>query len=173
VTGRCYFDRMDWWTWLESLPGPRVLILQDVDHAPGLGALVGEIHAAIGLALNCAGCVTNGAVRDLEAVQALGFPLFSRRISVTHAYAHIVDFGNPVEIGGLLFHPGDLVHGDRNGVQTIPREIAAEVPDVVRRIQEQESELIRFCRSGAFSLDELADRMRAVSTDSLPPLLKP
>ncbi len=175
VKGRCYFDRMDWWTWVNSLPEPRVLVLQDVDHTPGLGALVGEIHATIAQALHSTGCVTNGAVRDLEAVQALGFPLFSRRVSVTHAYAHIVEFGNSVEIGGLLFQPGDLVHGDRNGVHTIPLKIAAEVPDVVRRIQEQEDELTRFCRSDAFSLDELADRMRAVSKDALPPApaLKP
>jgi len=169
MKARCYFDRMDWWSYVAAAPGPRVLILQDLDHTPGLGALVGEIHATIAQALNCAGCVTNGAVRDLEAVEKLGFPLFSRRVSVTHAYAHIVDFGNPVEIGGLVFQPGDLVHGDRNGVHIVPREIAAEVPDVAHRIQEQEGELIRFCRSGAFSLEELSARMQPVSKHSLPP----
>jgi regulator of RNase E activity RraA len=140
----------------------------DVDHTPGLGALFGEIHATIGQALKCAGCITNGAVRDLEAVEALKFPLFSRRVSVTHAYAHIVDFGNPVEIGGLVFKSGDLVHGDRNGVQMIPGEIAADVPEMARRIQEQESELIQFCRSNDFSLEELSNRMRPLSRDSLP-----
>jgi 4-hydroxy-4-methyl-2-oxoglutarate aldolase len=175
VNGRCYFDRADWWTWVESQPGPSVMILQDVDHASGLGALVGEIHATIAQALNCAGCVTNGAVRDLPAVEALRFPLFSRRVSVTHAYAHIVDFGNPVEIGGLIFHPGDMVHGDVHGVQIIPREIAGEVPDMVYRIQTEEDELTRFCRSGAFSLEGLSDRMRIASKESLPSVsvLKP
>ena len=157
MNGRCYYDRMDWWTWVESLPGPRVIILQDIDHTPGLGALVGEIHATIAQSLNCAGCITNGAVRDLQAVEALGFPLFSRRVSVSHSYAHIVDFGGAVEVGGLAVQPGDLIHGDRNGVQIIPREIAADVPDDGARIQRQEEELIRFCRSDAFSLRELAD----------------
>jgi regulator of RNase E activity RraA len=169
MKARCYFDRMDWWSYVESAPGPRVVVLQDIDHTPGLGALVGEIHATIGQALNCAGCVTNGAVRDLAAVESLRFPLFSRRVSVTHAYAHIVDFGNPVEIGGLVFQPGDLVHGDRNGVHIIPREIAGAVPDMVRRIQQQEGELTRFCRSDAFSLEELSARMRPVAKNSLPP----
>jgi len=151
-----------------SLPEPRVIILQDIDHTPGLGALVGEIHATIAQALNCAGCVTNGAVRDLEAVEALGFPLFSRRVSVSHGYAHIVDFGSAVEVGGLAFQPGDLIHGDKNGLQIIPREIAADVPAMVLRIKRQEEELIRFCRSDAFSLRELSARMRPVSKDSLP-----
>jgi len=169
MNGRCYFDRMDWWTWLASMPEPRVIVLQDIDHTPGLGALMGGIHATIAQALNCAGCVTNGAVRDLEAVEALGFPLFSRRVSVSQAYAHIVDFGGAVEVGGLMFQPGDLVQGDRNGVQIIPREIAADVPAMALRIQRQEEELIRFCRSDAFSLKELSARMRPVSKDSLPP----
>ena len=123
----------------------------------------------IAQALNCAGCITNGAVRDLEAVEALGFPLFSRRVSVSHSYAHIVDFGNAVEVGGLALQPGDLVHGDRNGVQIIPREIAADVPAMALRIQRQEEELIRFCRSDGFSLRELSTRMRSVSKDGLPP----
>lgn len=145
------------------------MVLQDVDRTPALGALVGEIHAIIAQALKCEGCITDGAVRDLDAVEALRFPLFSRRVSVSHAYAHIVEFGSPVEIGGLMIQPGDLVHGDRNGVHTIPGEIASELPDMVRWIQAQEDELTRFCRSSSFSLEELSDRMRSVSQDSLPP----
>jgi len=170
IRGGCYFDRMDFWTYLDSMPKPRILVFQDVDRIPAVGALVGEIHAIISQALECVGCVTNGAVRDLEAVEALRFPVFSRRVSVTHAYAHIVDFGNPIEIGGLAFQPGDLVQGDRNGVQIIPKEIAADVPDMARQIQAQEDELTQFCRSSAFSLGELSDRMRAVSRDSTPPV---
>ena len=170
VKGSCYYDRMDWWTYVASMPAPRVLVLEDADHTPAFGALVGEIHATIAQSLRCVGCITDGAVRDLEAVEALRFPLFSRRVSVSHAYAHIVDFGNPVEIGKLTFTPGDLVHGDRNGVHIIPLEIAEEVPAMVGRIQAQERELINFCRSGGFSLEELGDRMRLVSKDGLPPV---
>src|SRR5579872_2408163 len=61
---RCYYDRMDWWSYVASLSEPRVMVLQDVEPTPGTAAWVGEVHAAIGLALGCAGCVTNGAVRD-------------------------------------------------------------------------------------------------------------
>ena len=89
---------------------------------------MGEIHAAIGIALNCVGCVTNGAVRDLPAVEAMGFQLFASRTSVSHAYAHIVEFGEPVEIDGLKISSGDLLHGDRHGVLTIPLSIATQIP---------------------------------------------
>jgi 4-hydroxy-4-methyl-2-oxoglutarate aldolase len=167
MAGRCYYDRMDFWTYLSSLPTPRVMVLQDVDPRPGFGAFVGEIHATIGLALNCNGCVTNGAVRDLAAVQALGFHLFSGRVAVSHAYAHLIDFGEPVEIGGLKIRPGDLVHGDAHGVQTIPREIVRAIPKEARRLLCAEEELKDFCRSPNFSLENLSEQLKRSATDCL------
>ena len=157
---RCYYDRMDWWEYVASLPKPAVMVLQDADPRPGVGAFVGEIHASIGVALNCVGCVTNGAVRDLPAVRALGFQLFAGSVSVSHAYAHVVDFGEPVEIGGLRIESGDLLHGDRHGVLTIPIKIAADVPAEAARLLAEERELMEFCCSREFSLEELANRLR-------------
>jgi 4-hydroxy-4-methyl-2-oxoglutarate aldolase len=167
MSGRCYYDRMDFWKYLTTLPEPRVLVLEDVDHQPGLGAFVGEIHASIGLALNWIGYVTNGAVRDLPRVKELGFHLFSGSVSVSHAYAHLVDFGDPVTIGGLKIAPGDLIHGDVNGVQTIPLEIAARVPDEAERVMSAENEFRQFCQSPEFSLDGLSKRLKELSRISL------
>lgn len=164
MTHRCYHDRMDWWTYLASLPEPRVMVLQDVDAQPGFGAFVGEIHAAIGWALNCAGCVTHGAVRDLPAVEALGFKLFAGSVVVSHAYAHIIEFGGAVEIGGLKIQSGDLLHGDRHGLLSIPRSIAAAVAEEAGRIIGEEQELIRFCGSPQFSLQGLGARIRTESS---------
>jgi 4-hydroxy-4-methyl-2-oxoglutarate aldolase len=151
---------MDWWNYVASLPEPRIMVIEDVDHLPGTGALVGELHAAIALALRCVGHVTNGAVRDLGAVESLGFHLFAGSVAVSHAYAHIVEFGQPVEIGGLEISPGDLVHGDRHGVHTIPLSIAAKIPEMVAEIKREESELLEFCRSPRFALEELPERLR-------------
>jgi regulator of RNase E activity RraA len=159
MAGRCYYDRMDWWEYVLTIPEPRVMVLQDVDHQPGIGAFVGEIHAQICLALHCVGCVTNGAVRDLPAVERTGFHLFAGSVAVSHSYAHIVDFGEPVEIGGLKIHPGDLVHGDRHGVHTIPQGIASEIPKAAADLVAEEHALIELCRSPAFSLKELAARL--------------
>ena len=68
---------MDWWNYLASIPAPRIIVLAGRRPPAGLGALVGEIHATIAQALNCAGCVTNGAVRDLRPSKRFSFPLFS------------------------------------------------------------------------------------------------
>ena len=167
MSGRCYYDRMDFWNYVAEAPEPRVIVLQDVDHLPGFGAFVGEIHATIGMALGCVGYVTNGAVRDLPAVKALGFHLFSGSVAVSHAYAHLVEFGDPVEIGGLRIRPGDLLHGDRHGVQTIPLEIVSMIAEEAARIQGAEQELMQFCRSPQFSLSELADRLQRAAKDCL------
>ena len=163
MSHRCYYDRMDWWRYVASLPQPRVLVLQDADHQAAFGAFVGEIHAAIAVALKCVGCITNGAVRDLPAVEAMGFQMYARRTSVSHAYAHIVEFGEPVEIDGLKISSGDLLHGDRHGVVNIPLTVASELPSEAARILEEERELVEFCRSSRFSLRELEQRLRKMN----------
>jgi 4-hydroxy-4-methyl-2-oxoglutarate aldolase len=149
------FARTDWWDHILGIPGPRVVVIEDIDEPVGLGAYVGEVNANILLALGCSGLVTNGAVRDLNEVRPSGFQMFARNVSVSHAFAHIVDFGGPVKVGGLIIRPGDAVHGDRNGVQTIPLEIASEVPRVARDIMQRRQRLIRLCRSPNFSVDVL------------------
>lgn len=159
---RCYYDRIDWWNYVASVPAPRIIVIQDADGKPGFGAFIGEIHAAIGQALDCVGAVTNGAARDLPAIKALGFQVFSGSLSVSHAYAHIIDFGEPVEIGGLKIHSGDLLHGDRHGVLNIPIHVAEQVPAAAAEVTRDERALTEFCRSPEFSLKELDRRMRQI-----------
>ena len=60
---------------------------------------------------------------------------------------------------------GDLLHGDRHGIQTIPLTIASEIPQVAQRILRSESELIQFCKSPQFSLKGLSDRLKQASKD--------
>ncbi len=160
IAGRAYHENMNWWRYVASIPEPRVMVVEDADETPGVGALVGELHAAIGLALHCAGYVTNGSVRDLPAVEALRFPLFAGNVAVSHMYAHISEFGEPVELGGLKISPGDLIHGDRPGVHVIPISIAPEIPAMASQVQAEERELIEFCRSPQFSLDGLERKLR-------------
>ena len=166
IQGCCYHHRMDWWEYVASIPEPRVIVVEDVDEMPGMGALVGEIHAAIALALHCTGYVTNGAVRDLPSVEALGFQMFAGSVAVSHSYAHITEFGKPVEIGGLKIKPGDLLHGDLHGVHAIPLSIASEIPEMAAKILSEELDLIGFCRSSQFSLPGLSDKL-ARSQDGL------
>lgn len=152
---RTYLDRTDWWDYIQSVPPPRIVVVQDVSAQPGLGALLGEVHVNILKALGCAGAVTNGAVRDVSAISDLGFPLFAGNLSVSHSYVHIVEIGAPVEIDGLAITSGDLLHGDLHGVQSIPGEIAAKLPAVAAQITAREHALVALCRSPGFTLEKL------------------
>jgi regulator of RNase E activity RraA len=153
--GHPYLDRTDWWQHVLTIPEPRIVVVEDLDEAPGLGALVGGVHAAILTALGCVGAITNGAFRDIRSGSAPGFHLFAAHLAVSHAYCHIVEFGVPVTVGGLRVHPGDLLHGDRHGVVNVPRELAADLPSVVAASLQHERSIIQFCSSPAFSLDGL------------------
>ena len=159
-----YADRTDWWDYILSLPSPRVVVVQDTATRPGLGSLVGAVHMNILRALQCTGVVTNGSVRDIPAAESAGFHLFAGSVSVSHAYVHIVEFGQPAEIGGLKIQSGDLLHGDLHGVQSVPLDIASQIPAVAARISVEEQALIALCRSPEFSLDKLRS---AVKNDRL------
>lgn len=150
-----YSDRTDWWDYIVSIPAPRFVVVQDVATEPGVGSLLGAVHVNILRALGCVGAMTNGAVRDLPAAKQLGFQLFSGSISVSHAYIHIIDFGTPVQIGGLEVQSGDLLHGDLHGMQSIPLDIARKLPAAAAKIAAQEQELISLCQSRNFSLEKL------------------
>ena len=154
MEGRSYYARTDWWNHIQSIPEPRVVVIEDVDLPPGLGAFVGEVHANILRALGCAGLVTNGAARDLPQVRETGFQVFAGNVSVSHAYAHVFDFGKEVEVGGLRVRPGDLIHGDLHGVQTVPLVIAEKIPEAASRILHKRALLTASCRSSSFSLEE-------------------
>jgi regulator of RNase E activity RraA len=152
---RLYPDRTDWWDYILSVPAPRVVVVQDIATRLGSGALVGAVHANILRALECVGVVTNGAVRSLPAAESAGFHFFAGNVSVPHAYVHIIEIGTPVEIGGLKLHSGDLLHGDLYGVQSIPLQIAGQIPPVAERIAARKQELITLCQSPGFTLARL------------------
>jgi len=66
-------------------------------------------------------------------------------------------------VGGLEVHPGDLLHGDRHGLLTVPKEIAAEIPPVAARLREGEQRVIDSCRSQEFSVEKLRQVLKVLS----------
>jgi len=161
IVGGTFHDRTDFWNSILEVPVPRILVLEDMDDAPGRGAFIGDMHTAILKALKCIGYVTNGAVRELPAVHEMGMQLFAGSVAVSHAYAHIFDVGAAVKVGGMEVRPGDLLHGDRHGVLTVPRGYARKIPDAAVRLKQAEKVVIDFCRSSEFSVAKLREIMKA------------
>jgi regulator of RNase E activity RraA len=160
-------ERPEWWEEILKVPAPRVLVIQDLDN-PVVGSFWGEVQANLHKALGCVAAVTDGAVRDLDEVQELGFHFFSSCVSVTHAYVHLVDVSIPVKVGGLTVKPGDLIMGDKHGVLSIPPEIARDLPQAAKMIEDWEKNVISYCKSDDFTLEGLKKRV-SVPKPTWPP----
>ncbi len=84
------------------------------------------------------GLITSGGGRDLLQVKALGYPVFTGSTICSHACCHILHVGMPVHVGGLVVKQGDLIHGDANGVTSVPLVIAADVADAAQEFVDAE-----------------------------------
>jgi 4-hydroxy-4-methyl-2-oxoglutarate aldolase len=155
MSGRTYSDRTDWWNSVLSVPEPRIVVMEDLDEPPGLGAFLGDVHAAMLKALGCIAFVTNGAVREIAAIRKLEFQVFARNRALSHAYARIIDFGSPVLIGGMEVRPGDLLHGDAHGVVSVPRQIASAIPRAAAELAARDRKVLSVCESPDFSVQRL------------------
>jgi regulator of RNase E activity RraA len=155
--GKAAGDPEPLWTHVRAVPAPRVVVVQDLDEPPAHGALWGEVMANTFSALGCAGAVTDGCVRDLDEVRALGFHFFARGPGVSHAYVRVESVDEPVTVAGLTVAPGDLIHADQHGVLLIPEGIAAGLPAAADRVIAAEQEFIRWVRSPDFDPDRLAE----------------
>lgn len=103
-----------------------VLVVQG--HGARNRALIGELVAERLRAKGCLGIVVDGAVRDVEELEELQFPVFARAVTPAGPYKHGPHrLGRAVAIGGVVVHPGDLVLGDADGVVVVPADEAAEV----------------------------------------------
>jgi len=160
MVGSRYVERTDWWKHITSVPSPRVVVIQDIDEEPGTGAFLGSVHVNVLKALGCVGAVTNGAARELPAIEVSGFQVFAGRLAISRAYVHIVEFGGPVGVGGLKIQPGDLIHGDRHGIITIPPDMAIKLPAVASKIMEKKRQVIDLSKKPGATFQELSQALR-------------
>ena len=107
--------------------------MEDLDYPDTRGAWWGEVNSTIHKGFGLAGVLTNGLVRDLdELVQ--GLPILAGSVGVSHAFVHLVDIGQPVDIFGLKVAEGDLIHADKHGATAIPGEIIDRIPQAIEKL---------------------------------------
>ena len=96
-----------------------------------------------------AGCVTNGAVRDVEEVVEAGLPVFATGVRPQGVLKnHPGWIGIPVAVGGVPVHSGDLVVGDADGVVVVPRERLDEVLERAPEIERTEADKLKHIAGG-------------------------
>ncbi len=112
----------DYRKYVASVPGPKIVVVQDLDKPRVLGSYWGEVNANLHRVLGCVGTITDGAVRDVDEMTAGGFKALARRMCVGHAHSWPVRWDCEVEVFGTKVRPGQLIHADKHGFLVIPDE---------------------------------------------------
>lgn len=118
--------------YVTSVPGPKIVVVQDLEKPRVTGSFWGEVNSNTHRALGCVGTITDGAIRDLDEMTNAGFKAIARRLCVGHAYVVPVRWGEPVEVFGQRIEPGQLIHADKHGFLAIPPDDVAGLLEAAR-----------------------------------------
>ena len=137
-----------------ELSGPPVIVMQNLD-THGAAAIFGDVLCNSFAAFGAVGLVTDGHGRDFAGIAPLDFPIFCDGVIASHGFMHMLTLHESVQVGGIAIEPNTLLHGDANGVTTIPLEIAADVADACDEYAAAEAVVIDTAQTGSASLDDL------------------
>ncbi len=154
-------DNKVWMEWVRAMdvaPKPIFLVFQDVGLNPEKSAHMGEVMASLAKRMGAIGLLTDGGVRDILEVERLEFQYFSTGVVVSHGNPRLLQVNVPVTIDGLRIEPGDLLHGDLNGVTKIPAEIAAQTAEMAMKIRQEEADLLAYINGHDFSVEGFIQR---------------
>ena len=150
-----------WRNWvlaMEAGPKPIVLVFQDVGPQPRKSAHFGEVMGTLSQRMGAVGLVADGGVRDLLEVRRLGLHYFAAGVVPSHGNPCLLEVNVPVTLNGVRIEPGDLIHGDINGVTIIPLAIADQIAEAVARVRNDESELMAYIKGPDFSTEGFFQR---------------
>jgi regulator of RNase E activity RraA len=152
--------RLDYYRYIADGAGPKIVVIQDLDSAKGFGCFWGEVNTAIHKGLGCVGLVTDGGVRDLDAV-APDFQILCGKITPSHAWVRPVGCGGEVDVFGMQVSSGDLVHADRHGAVVIPQGVARQIAAAAELCARREAPILAAARGTGFGIEALERAMAA------------
>jgi regulator of RNase E activity RraA len=147
-------QRFAYFDYVADGPGPRIMVIQDLDSQPGYGAFWGEVQTNIHKALGCLGAITNGSIRDMDAM-AERFQMLAGMVGPSHAWTHLEEFGCDVDVCGMTVRSGDLIHADRHGAVVIPHQVARDVGKAAGLLMRREAVILEACKRSDFTPDLL------------------
>ena len=129
-------------------------VLVVASTAPSTNALFGELMATSTAARGGVGLITDGAVRDVEAIRVMGFGVWSQHVGCQGPMKTTPGWVNvPITLGQQSVHPGDVVVADDDGVVVVPRLQAAEALEGARKRLAAEEVTRARLAAGELSLD--------------------
>lgn len=151
--------RLSYYDYIESGgPRPSIAVIQDIDPEPGVGAMWGEVNTAVHHGLGCLGCVTNGSIRDMDAIDSR-FQLLAGKIGPSHADVHVESFGVPVNVYGMAVYDGDLLHADLHGAVRIAHDQLDKLPAAIDLCMRREEPILKAARAEGFTVAKLRAAM--------------
>ena len=149
--------RLRYYAHVAEEPRPSIVVMQDVDGPDrGFGAFWGEVQSNIHKALGCAGVITDGSIRDIEA-WAPSFFALAGSVMPSHAHVDVVEIGGTVSVAGMIVAANDLVHADRHGAVVIPHGTAAKIIAAAELLSRREKVLLDAARKPGFSIADLRE----------------
>lgn len=148
--------RFAYYDYIASGPRPVIAVVQDIDHRVGLGAFWGEVNTNIHWGLGCIGAVTNGSMRDLDAM-CPQFQCLAGTLSPSHSFIHLVDHGRPVDIYGMVVADGDIVHADMHGAVVFKLAELEQLPAAVDLMARREKVLLDAAKAPGFGIAALRE----------------
>ena len=147
--------RLGYYGHIAAEPLPSIAVIQDID-APdtGFGAFWGEVQSHVHKGLGCAGVITDGSVRDLDAM-APEFLVLAGSIMPSHAHVHLVDYAGTVSVAGMVVSPNDIIHADRHGAVVVPPEAVKAIPAAAALLARREKVIIDASKTPGFSVARL------------------
>lgn len=146
---------MQFYEAIEASPKPSVIVIQEIGAFKEFAAHSGDVMTTLVQNFGAIGLVTDCNVRDFNEVKPLGFHTFAAGLSPSHSYCRIVRVGCPVQVHGMTVRPGDIIHGDINGLVQVPNERLDELRANIEKVREDEQGLMKRVRAGGFTLDDL------------------
>ncbi|MGI4955072.1 MAG: ribonuclease activity regulator RraA [Janthinobacterium lividum] len=115
------------WVAVETI-GPNQVMMIDSRNDPR-AASMGNMLLTRMHRRGVVGVVTDGSFRDGSEIAGMEIPAYSREIvaSTRLSYHHVADLNVPIACGGVAVYPGDIVHGEKDGITVIPRHVALDV----------------------------------------------
>jgi regulator of RNase E activity RraA len=149
--------------YVASMPGPKIVVVQDLDKPRTIGAFWGEVNSNTHRALGCVGTITDGAIRDVDEMTNAGFKALARRLCVGHAHVHVIRWGCEVEVFGRKVRSGQLIHADKHGFMAIPEGEEDNLLDASRFMDTNECETVIPAARGSVGLplDQIITNMSA------------
>jgi regulator of RNase E activity RraA len=146
-------ERFKWLEAIHNSPKPVICVVKDCCHRKGWSSHWGEICGTQVQVLGAEAIITDGAVRDLEALHTIGMKVWSEHVVVSHGWIDVGLAQIPIEVGGLVVHPGDILHADCNGVVAIPLQVVDRLAGAVDDVLTGERETLSHLRTKGYDLE--------------------